>query len=146
MCCKCYDQYQSGACAGCRNWEKAKEEEAKRKAAKAAEAAEARRQACAAVGLAPSASDRELAEAQKVKAYIATGSGSEMKAWLLSKGFEEADVGHILLQFIKPEYGVKTLMEMFALENADIDEILQGLPLAKRRALKKHIQQDQKGI
>jgi len=76
----------------------------------------------------------------KVTAYIATGSGSEMKAWLLSKGFDEADVGHILLQFIKPEYGVKTLMEMFALEDADIDEILQGLPLAKRRALKKHIQ------
>ena len=76
----------------------------------------------------------------KVTAYIATASGSEMKAWLLAKGFEEADVGHILLQFIKPEYGVKTLMEMFALEDADIDEVLQGLPLAKRRALKKHIQ------
>jgi len=113
------------------------EEEAKRKAA---EAAEARRQACAAVGLAPSASDGELAEAQKVTTYIATASGSEMKAWLLAKGFDEADVGHILLQFIKPEYGVKTLMEMFALEDADIDEVLQGLPLAKRRALKKHIQ------
>ena len=79
-------------------------------------------------------------EAKTVTAYIATASGSEMKAWLLAKGFEEADVGHILLQFIKPEYGVKTLMEMFALEDADIDEVLQGLPLGKRRALKKHIQ------
>ena len=146
----CYKQRNPGwnsACVACENRQQAEteakrkaEEEAKRKAAEAAEAAEARRQACAAVGLAPSASDGELAEAQKVTTYIATGSGSEMKAWLLSKGFDEADVGHILLQFIKPEYGVKTLMEMFALEDADIDEILQGLPLAKRRALKKHIQ------
>ena len=85
-------------------------------------------------------------EAKTVTAYIATASGSEMKAWLLSKGFDEADVGHILLQFIKPEYGVKTLMEMFALEDADIDEILQGLPLAKRRVLKASIKQDRDGI
>ena len=119
------------------------EEEAKRKAA---EAAEARRQACAAVGLAPSASDGELAEAQKVTAYISTASGSEMKAWLLSKGFAENDRGRILLQFLKPEYEVTTLMELFALEDADIDEILEGLPLAKRRALKKHIKQDRDGI
>jgi D-serine deaminase-like pyridoxal phosphate-dependent protein len=126
-CCKCHGR--TPPCVACKNREQAEteakrkaEEEAKRKAAEAAEAAEARRQA------------------ETVTAYIATGSGSEMKAWLLAKGFDEADVGHILLQFIKSEYGVKTLMEMFALEDADIDEILQGLPLAKRRALKKHIQ------
>ena len=116
------------------------EEEAKRKA-------EARAEACAALGLAPSASDEEVAQAQKkLKAYIVTPSGSEMKDWLLSKGFAENDRGRILLQFLKPEYEVTTLMELFALEDADIDEILEGLPLAKRRALKKHIKQDRDGI
>jgi len=116
------------------------EEEAKRKA-------EARAEACAALGLAPSDSDEEVAQAQKkLKAYIVTPSGSEMKDWLLSKGFAENDRGRILLQFLKPEYEVTTLMELFALEDADIDEILEGLSLAKRRALKKHIKQDRDGI
>ena len=115
------------------------EEEAKRKA-------EARAEACAALGLAPSASDEEVAQAQKLKAYIVTPSGSEMKDWLLSKGFDENDQGRILLQFLKPEYEVTKLLELFALEDADIDEILEGLPLAKRRALKKHIKQDRDGI
>jgi hypothetical protein len=109
------------------------EEEAKRKA---------RAEACAALGLAPSASDEEL----KLKAYIVTPTGSEMKDWLLSKGFDENDRGRILLQFLKPEYEVTKLLELFALEDADIDEILQGLPLAKRRVLKSSIKQDRDGI
>jgi hypothetical protein len=126
---------------------KAEEAEAKRKAEEEAKRkAEARAEACAALGLAPSASDEEVAQAQKLKAYIVTPSGSEMKDWLLSKGFAENDRGRILLQFLKPEYEVTTLMELFALEDADIDEILEGLPLAKRRALKKHIKQDRDGI
>jgi len=109
--------------------------------------AEARAEACAALGLAPSASDEEVAQAQKLKAYIVTPSGSEMKDWLLSKGFaEENDRGRILLQFLKPEYEVTTLLELFALEDADIDEILQGLPLAKRRVLKASIKQDRDGF
>ena len=139
------------------------EEEAKRKAAAAAARAEvglapsasdaelaqaqAKTEARAALGLAPSASDEEVAQAQKLKAYIVTPSGSEMKDWLLSKGFaEENDRGRILLQFLKPEYEVTTLLELFALEDADIDEILQGLPLAKRRVLKASIKQDRDGI
>ncbi len=88
----------------------------------------------------------EKAEVYKDGCVHCTRRQIQIHAWLLSKGFDEANVFHILLQFIKPEYGVKTLMEMFALEDADIDEILQGLPLAKRRVLKKHIKQDQKGI
>ena len=69
-----------------------------------------------------------------------------MKNWLLSKGFDENDQGRILLQFLKPEYEVTKLLELFALEDADIDEILQGLPLAKRRVLKASIKQDRDGI
>jgi hypothetical protein len=45
-------------------------------------------------------------------------------------------IGNIL----KP--GVKTLLELFALADADIDEVLQGLPLAKRKLLKALIKQD----
>ena len=91
------------------------------------------------VGLEPSASDAELAQ---LKAYFATGCGSEMRTWLLHKGIDQTDVGSIVLRFLKPEYGVKTLLELFALADADIDEVLQGLPLAKRKVLKALIKQD----
>jgi len=67
-------------------------------------------------------------ETKKLESYIASPSGSEMKAWLLHKGIVENDVGRILLQFIKPEYEVTTLLELFALEDEDIDEILEGGP------------------
>ena len=95
------------------------------------------------VGLEPSASDAELAQ---LKAYFATDCGSEMRTWLLHKGIDQTDVGSIVLRFLKPEYGVKTLLELFALEDADIDEVLQGLPLAKRKVLKALIKQDRDGI
>jgi len=112
------------------------EEEAKRKAAEAAAAR-------AEVGLAPSASDAELAQ---LKAYFATDCGSEMKRWLLHKGIDQTDVGSNVLRFLKPECGVKTLLELFALDDTDIDEVLQGLPLAKRKVLKMLVKQERDGI
>jgi hypothetical protein len=81
-----------------------------------------------------------LAQAH-ANAYVVTPEGSEMKAWLLSIGLEEISLNDIILQFLKPEYGVKTLRELFALEDEDIDEILQGLPLAKKKLLQKSIKQ-----
>ena len=58
--------------------------------------------------------ETEEEEAQ-LKAYFATGCGSEMRTWLLHKGIDQTDVGSIVLRFLKPEYGVKTLLELFAL-------------------------------
>ena len=81
----------------------------------------------------------------KLEAYMATPGGTEMKAWLLHIGTEETDIGRIVLQFLKPEYEVKTLQELFALDDGDIDEILQDLPLAKRKLIKKSIKQEQEG-
>ena len=95
---------------------------------------------------AAAATDAEVAQAQKLKAYSATPSGSEMKAWLLFKGIDEDDVGRILINFIKPEYEITTLLEMFALENQDIAEVLQGLPLGKRKVLKMLVKQERDGI
>jgi hypothetical protein len=46
---------------------------------------------------------------------------------------------------IKPEYAVKTLRELFALDDGDIDKILQDLPLAKKKNIKKSIKQEQEG-
>ena len=40
-------------------------------------------------------------------------------------------------RFSKPEYGVKSVRELLALEEKDIDEILEHLPFGKRRLLKK---------
>ncbi len=74
-----------------------------------------------------------------MQAYTDTPGGAEVKAWLLHIGIQEGDIPPILLHFNKPEYGVSTLRELFALEDGDIDEILQALPMAKRRVLKKHI-------
>ena len=59
-----------------------------------------------------------------------------MKAWLLHIGIDETDIGSIVLEFLKPEYAVKTLRELFALEDGDLDEILQCLSLANRKLLK----------
>ena len=58
--------------------------------------------------------------------------------YLYHHGLFGVSKGNIL----KPEYGVKTLLELFALADADIDEVLQGLPLAKRKVLKALIKQD----
>ncbi len=168
-CCECVRQglrrhsdwnFDANACDQCKNRQRWKQEQAEAEAKREAEAeakrkkaaeAEAKRKAEAEaerkkVGLAPSASNEELAQAQKLKAYIATPSGSQMNSWLLHKGIDENDVGRILLQFIKPEYEVTTLLELFALEDQDIDEVLQGLPLAKRKVLKASIKQDRDGI
>ena len=69
---------------------------------------------------------------------------SEIKAWLLSIGFDDADSKGIVLHLNKPKYEVRTLMELFALEPADIDEILEPLPLGKKRVLKKKITEQQR--
>jgi len=67
--------------------------------------------------------------------------GSEMAAWLLKIGIAEDDIGSVMDSFSKPEYGVKSVQELLALEEQDIDEILEHLPLGKRRLLKKGIKE-----
>jgi len=43
-------------------------------------------------------------------------------------------------RFIKPGIEVKDLRTLFALDPEDIDDILEGLPLGKRKVIKKSIQ------
>jgi hypothetical protein len=83
-----------------------------------------------------------LSHEQERRKYIATPGGSEVKAWLLHNGIEKTDIGSIVLQFLKRP---RTLRELFALDDRDIDEILQDLPLAKGKVLKKTIKQEQEG-
>ena len=66
----------------------------------------------------------------------ASGGASDISGWLRQIGIAEDDVDSVLLHFQKPEYGVKTLCELFALEEDDVDEILCSLPLAKKRLIK----------
>jgi hypothetical protein len=66
---------------------------------------------------------------------------AEIKAWLLDTGIPEGDIEPILTRFNLPQYHVKTLLELFALEDQDIDEILEPLPLAKRRVIKRKVKQ-----
>lgn len=66
----------------------------------------------------------------------ASGGASDISGWLRQIGIAEEDVDSVLLHFHKPEYGVKTLCELFALEEDDVDEILCSLPLAKKRLIK----------
>ncbi len=66
---------------------------------------------------------------------------AEIKAWLLDIGIPKGDIEPILTRFNLPQYQVKTLPELFALEDQDIDEILEPLPLAKRRVIKKKVKQ-----
>ena len=69
----------------------------------------------------------------------ASGGASDISSWLCQIGIAEDDVSSVLLHFNKPEYGVKTLRELFALEESDVDEILHSLPLAKRRLIRNHL-------
>ena len=92
----------------------ATDEEAKRKAAEEAKRKaeeETKAAARAEIGLASSASDAELAQAQKLKAYISTENGRDMNAWLLHIGIEKRDISAVVLHFLKPEYEIKTLKE-----------------------------------
>ena len=84
------------------------------------------------------------AEFAQVQAYIATDTGSEVKKWLLHVGVDETDSSSIILRFLKPECGVKSLRSVFALDDEDIDEIMQPLPLALRKVTKKAIIQEQR--
>ena len=72
----------------------------------------------------------------KAMSEVAAGGASDISGWLREIGIAEDDVDSVFLHFNKPEYGVKTLREMFAFEEHDIDEILCSLPLAKRRLIK----------
>ena len=74
-----------------------------------------------------------------VAASGACGADSNLVAWLKKIGIGESDVPTIMEQFSKPEYGVSTLAELFALDDGDVDEVLGNLPLAKRKLLKKAI-------
>ena len=67
------------------------------------------------------------------------GADSNLVAWLKKIGIGESDIPTIMEQFSKPEYGVSTLAELFALDDGDVDEVLGNLPLAKRKLLKKAI-------
>ena len=74
-----------------------------------------------------------------VAASGACGADSNLVAWLKKIGIRKSDVPTIMEQFSKPEYGVSTLAELFALDDGDVDEVLGNLPLANRRLLKKEI-------
>jgi hypothetical protein len=80
------------------------------------------------------------AEFAQVQAYIATDTGSEVKKWLLHVGVDETDSSSIILRFLKPECGVKSLRSVFALDDEDIEP----LPLALRKVTKKAIIQEQR--
>jgi len=71
---------------------------------------------------------------------------NEIKAWLLQSGILAGDIEPIIARFNLPQYQVSTLLELFALEDQDIDEILQTLPLGKKRVITKMIQEQKTGI
>ena len=56
-------------------------------------------------------------DARYLSLSVSGTTPSEIKAWLLSIGFDEADSEGIVLHFNKPKYGVRTLMELFALRH-----------------------------
>ena len=72
----------------------------------------------------------------------AGGASSDLAACLCQIGIHEADVPTIAQQFNKPEYGVASLAELFALDDDDVDEILRNLPLGKRKLLKMAISRE----
>ncbi len=118
------------------------EAEARRKAQEEASKREA---ACAEVGLPPTASDAELAQRTaelEAKRKIVDG---DLGRWFRSIGFEGEELEELVGRFITPgtRIEVKDLRTLFALDAEDIDEVLLGYPLGKRKVIKKAIHEEQ---
>ena len=67
-------------------------------------------------------------------------AGTDLAPWLRSIGIAEESIEDILQNFTKPEFGVNSLKILFALDNEDIDEILEGIPLGQRKLIKKSVE------
>ena len=67
----------------------------------------------------------------------------DLGRWFLSIGIDEEDLEDVVGHFIKPENEVKNLRTLFALDAEDIDQILAGFSLGKRKLLKKAITTEQ---
>ena len=70
-------------------------------------------------------------------ALVAQVIEGDLGRWILSLGLEGEELEDLVVRFIKPGIAVKTLRSLFALDPEDIDEVLEGLPLATRRVVKK---------
>ena len=70
-------------------------------------------------------------------AQVAQVIEGDLGRWLLSIGFEGEELEDLVVRFLKPGIAVKHLRALFALDSEDIDEVLEGLPLATRRVVKK---------
>ena len=84
-------------------------------------------------------------EEAKLQTYFATEDGSVMKKWLLYIGVDADELNNVVTRFQEPEFGIRTLKLLFALEDGDIDELLKIFPLGNRRLLKKSIKQEIEG-
>ena len=67
----------------------------------------------------------------------------DLGRWLLSKGYAAEEMEDLVDRFMRPEIEVKDLLTLFALDPEDIEKVLEGLPLGKRKVLIKHIQSEQ---
>jgi hypothetical protein len=85
--------------------------------------------------------ERKRKEAEKAK-FKAVVQG-DLGQWFRSIGFEGEDLEEIVARFIRPGIEVKDLRTLFALDPEDIDDVLEGLPLGKRKVIKKAIQAEQ---
>lgn len=59
-----------------------------------------------------------------------------LHTWLKNLDLSEEEIKYILLQFQKPEYGITDLSIVYLLDDEEIDEVLENLPLGKRKLIK----------
>ena len=71
-----------------------------------------------------------------------SSDGSDLASWLHSIGVDGESIGDVVQTFERPEYGVKTLKMLFALDDEDLDDILKGMPLGQRRLIKRSIEKE----
>ena len=67
----------------------------------------------------------------------------ELGPWFRQIGFAEDDVANLVLQLSKPHFGVTNRAILFALEEGDIEDMLEGLcPLGHKRVIKKALKRE----
>ena len=85
----------------------------------------------------------EKAKEEEEKAEKDKVVQGDLGQWFRSIGFEGEELEDIVVRFMRPGIEVKDLRTLFALDPEDIDDVLAGYPLGKRKVIKKAIQVEQ---
>ena len=79
-------------------------------------------------------------KAEQTKEQMDGQENIELETWLREKcGMQDQQAVQVAERFATPEYGVQDTATLFALEDEDLDEILECVPLGPRKLVAKMV-------